>query len=41
MDKVKGLSSPGRGSGKRNTRVTTELTSMIEALRGTQVIGDI
>jgi hypothetical protein len=34
MDKVKGLSSPGRGGGKGKTRVTAELTGMTEALRG-------
>jgi hypothetical protein len=37
MDKIKGLSS----GGKRKTRVTTELTSMTEALRGTPGIGDV
>jgi hypothetical protein len=41
MDKIKGLSSPRRGSGKRKTRVTTELTSMTETLRGAPGIGDI
>jgi hypothetical protein len=41
MDKIKGLSSPGRGSEKRKTRVTTELTSMTEVLRGALGIGDI
>jgi hypothetical protein len=41
MDNIKGLSSPRRGSGKRKTRVTTELTSMREALRGALGIGDI
>jgi hypothetical protein len=41
MDKIKGLSSPGRGSGERMTRVTTELTSMTEAFRGTPNVGDI
>jgi hypothetical protein len=33
VDKIKGLNSPGRGSGKRKTGVTVELTSMTEALR--------
>jgi len=33
VDKIKGLNSPGRGSGKRKTGVTAELTSMTEALR--------
>jgi hypothetical protein len=33
LDKFKGLNSSGRGSGKRKTGVTTELTSMTEALR--------
>jgi hypothetical protein len=41
MDKIIGLSSPGRGSRKRKTRVAAELTSMIEALKGTPGIGDI
>jgi hypothetical protein len=41
MDKVKGLSSLGRGGGKGKTRVTTELTSMTEALKGAPGIGDI
>jgi hypothetical protein len=41
MDKIKGLSSPGRGSGKSKTRVTAELTSMTEALRGALCIVDI
>jgi hypothetical protein len=41
MDKIKGLSSLGRGSGERKTRVTAELTSMPEALRGSWGIGDI
>jgi hypothetical protein len=40
MDKVKGLSSPGRG-GKGKTRVMAELTGMIEARRGAPRIGDI
>jgi hypothetical protein len=40
VDKVKGLSSPGRGSGKRKTRATVELTSMIEALSGAPATGD-
>jgi hypothetical protein len=39
VDKIKGLNSPGRGSGKRKTRVTTELTSMTEALRRAPSIG--
>jgi hypothetical protein len=39
MDKIKGLSSLERGSGKR--KATTELTSMTEALRGGPSIGDI
>ena len=33
VDKIKGLNSPRRGSGKRKTGVTTKLTSMTEALR--------
>jgi hypothetical protein len=33
VDKIKGLNSPGCGSGKRKTRVAAELTSMTEALR--------
>jgi hypothetical protein len=33
VDKIKGLNSPGRGSRKRKTGVTAELTSMTEALR--------
>jgi hypothetical protein len=41
VDKIKGLSSPRRGSGKRKTRVTTELTSMTKAFRGALGIGDI
>jgi hypothetical protein len=41
MDKVKGLSSLGRGGGKGKTRVTAELTSMTEALKGAPGIGDI
>jgi hypothetical protein len=41
MDKIKGLSSPGRGGGKGKTRVMAELTGMTEALRGAPVIGDI
>jgi hypothetical protein len=41
VDKIKGLSSPRRGSGKRKTRVTTELTSMTKAFRGAPGIGDI
>jgi hypothetical protein len=40
MDKIKGLSSPGRGSEKRKTPLTAELTSMTEALRGAPGIGD-
>jgi hypothetical protein len=39
VDKIKGLNSPGRGSGKRKTRVTVELTSMTEALRRASSIG--
>jgi hypothetical protein len=39
VDKIKGLSSPGRGSGKRKAGVTTELTSMTEALRRAPSIG--
>jgi hypothetical protein len=35
MNKIKGLSSPGRGSGKRKTRVTAELAGMSEMPRGT------
>jgi hypothetical protein len=31
VDKIKGLSSPGRGSGKRKMSVTVELTSMTGA----------
>jgi hypothetical protein len=41
MNNVKGLSCPGRGSGKRKTRVTAELTSMTKVLRGARAIGDI
>jgi hypothetical protein len=41
MNKIKGLSIPKRGSGKRKTRVTTELTSMTELLEGAPAIGDI
>jgi hypothetical protein len=41
VDKIKGLSCPGRGSGIRKTRVTAELTSMVEELRGALGIGDI
>jgi hypothetical protein len=33
VDKIKGLNSPGRGSGKRKRGVTAELTGMTEALR--------
>jgi hypothetical protein len=40
MDKIKGLNNPGRGSGKRKTRVTTELTNMTKALRGALGIRD-
>jgi hypothetical protein len=40
MEKIKGLSSPVRGSGKGKTRVTIELTSMTNALRGAPGIGD-
>jgi hypothetical protein len=39
VDKIKGLNSPGRGSGKRKTGVMAELTSMTEALRGAPSIG--
>jgi hypothetical protein len=39
VDKIKGLNSPGRGSGKRKTRVAAELTSMTEALRRGPSIG--
>ena len=39
MDKIKGLNSPRRGSGKRKTGVTVELTSMTEALRRAPSIG--
>jgi hypothetical protein len=39
MDKIKGLNSPGRESGKRKTGVTAELTSMTEALRWAPSIG--
>jgi hypothetical protein len=41
VDKIKGLNNPGCGSGKRKTRVTVELTSMTEALRGASSIGDV
>jgi hypothetical protein len=41
VDKIKGLSSPGRGSGETKTRVTVELRSMTEALRVAPGIGDI
>jgi hypothetical protein len=41
MDKIKGMSSPGHESGERKRRVTVELTSMTEALRGTPSVGDI
>jgi hypothetical protein len=34
MNKIKDLSSPRRGGGKRKARVTAELTSMTEVLRG-------
>jgi hypothetical protein len=40
VDEIKDLSSPGRGSGKRKTRVTVELTSMTEAFRGAPATGD-
>ena len=33
MNKIKGLSSPRRGSGKRKTGVTAKLTGMTEVLR--------
>jgi hypothetical protein len=39
VDKIKGLNSPRRGSGKRKTKVTTELTSMTEVLRRAPSIG--
>ena len=39
LGKIKGLNSPGRGSGKRKTGVMAELTSMIEALRRAPSIG--
>jgi hypothetical protein len=41
MKKINDLSNPGRGSGKRKTRVTVELTSMKEVLRGAPTTGDI
>jgi hypothetical protein len=41
MDKIKGLRSLGRGSGKWKTRVTAELTNMTEMLRGVPATGDI
>jgi hypothetical protein len=41
VDKIKGLDSPGRGSGKRKTGVTAELTSMTEALRRAPSIWDV
>jgi hypothetical protein len=41
IDKIKGLDSPGRGSGKRKTRVMAELTSMKEVLRGALGIRDV
>jgi hypothetical protein len=41
VDKIKGLNSPGRGSGKRETWVTAELTSMAEALRRAPSIWDV
>jgi hypothetical protein len=41
MDKIKCLNNLGRGSGKRKTRVTAELTIMTEALRGAPGIGDV
>jgi hypothetical protein len=34
MDKIKGLSGPGRGSRERKTRVAAELTGLTKALRG-------
>ena len=39
VNKIKGLNNPGRGSGKRKTRVLAELTSMTEALRRAPSIG--
>jgi hypothetical protein len=39
VDKIKGLNSPGRGSGKRKTGVTAKLTSMTEVLRRAPSIG--
>jgi hypothetical protein len=39
VDKIKSLNSPGRGSGKRKTRVVAELTSMTEALRRASSMG--
>jgi hypothetical protein len=41
MNKIKGLSSPGRGSGKRKTRLTTELVGMAEVPRGTLTTRDM
>jgi hypothetical protein len=41
MNKIKGLSSTRRGSGKQKTRVRAELTSMMEVLREAPTIGDI
>ena len=37
MNKIKGLSSPGRGSGKRKTRMTVELASMTRCLEETHL----
>jgi hypothetical protein len=39
VDKIKGLNSPGRGSGKRKMGVTAKLTSMTEALKRAPSIG--
>jgi hypothetical protein len=41
MNKVKGLSSPGRGNGKGKLRMTIELAGMIEALRRASAARDI
>jgi hypothetical protein len=41
MNKIKGLSSPGCGSGKRKMRVTVELAGMAEMPRGTPTTRDI
>jgi hypothetical protein len=37
MNEIKGMSSPGCGSGKWKTGMTTELARMTEALRGSPV----